>query len=82
MTKKTIKHAAADVGLIFTCYNLRRIFNLVDQNELKKFLRELDFCFYALRSHFKAFCAVLIFHFRKFNTKKRALKSLKILKNN
>jgi hypothetical protein len=26
MTKKTIKHASADVGLIFTAYNLRRLF--------------------------------------------------------
>jgi hypothetical protein len=56
MTKKTIKHASADVGLIFTSYNLRRLFNLIDQNELKKFLRELDFLYFILRSHFKAFC--------------------------
>jgi hypothetical protein len=27
MTKKSMKHASADVGLIFTCYNLRRVFN-------------------------------------------------------
>ncbi|RZL98078.1 MAG: IS1182 family transposase, partial [Pedobacter sp.] len=27
MTKKSIKHASADVGLIFTAFNLRRIFN-------------------------------------------------------
>jgi hypothetical protein len=35
MTKKTIKHASADVGLVFTAYNLRRIFNLIDPNILK-----------------------------------------------
>lgn len=56
MTKKSIKHASADVGLIFTSYNLRRIFNLIDQNELKKFLKELGFLFLILSSHFKAFC--------------------------
>ena len=56
MTKKSMKHASADVGLIFTCYNLRRIFNLVDQNLLKKFLRELGLYFWVLRSHFKAIC--------------------------
>jgi hypothetical protein len=37
MTKKTIKHASADVGLIFTAYNLRRIFNLIDPNLLKQY---------------------------------------------
>lgn len=56
MTKKSIKHASANVGLIFTSYNLRRIFNLIDQNELKKFLKELGFLFLILSSHFKAFC--------------------------
>jgi len=55
MTKKSMNSASADVGLIFTCYNLRRIFNLVDQNELKKYLKELDFYFLVLRSNFKRF---------------------------
>ena len=41
MTKKSMKHASADVGLIFTFYNLRRIFNTIDQNKLKKFSKEL-----------------------------------------
>jgi hypothetical protein len=41
MTKKTIQHATADVGMIFTAYNLRRIFNIVDKNELKKYLKRL-----------------------------------------
>ena len=59
MTKKTMKHASADVGLIFTCYNLRRIFNIIDQNTLKKFLRELAVTFLVLKSHFRAICGVL-----------------------
>jgi len=29
MTKQFIERAAADVGLIFTAYNLRRLFNLL-----------------------------------------------------
>lgn len=45
MTKKGIKHASADVGLIFTAFNLRRIMNIVDKNTLKKFLQELGFLF-------------------------------------
>ena len=58
MTKKTMKHASADVGLIFTSYNLRRIMNLVNQKQLKKFLKELGFLFLKLSSPFKALCGI------------------------
>ncbi len=40
-TKKGIKRAGADVGLMFCAYNLRRIINLVDKNQFRKFLEEL-----------------------------------------
>lgn len=40
-TKKGIKHASADVGLMFTALNLRRLMNIIDKNALKKFLSEL-----------------------------------------
>jgi transposase len=53
MTKKTIHHAQSDVGLIFTCFNLRRIFNIIDQNQLKMYLKELELYFFILRSYFK-----------------------------
>ncbi len=52
MTKKTIKHASADVGLIFTAYNLRRIFNLIDQNLLKQYLKVLALYFWDYKSAF------------------------------
>ena len=55
MTKKTIKHASADVGLIFTAYNLRRIFNIIDPNELKQYLKILALYFSALRALSNAF---------------------------
>ena len=42
MTKKSMKHASADVGLIFTSYNLRRILNLVNKNELRKYIRSFQ----------------------------------------
>lgn len=48
MTKKSIKRASADVGMIFTAFNLRRIFNLVDQNLLKAYLKGLWFYFRVL----------------------------------
>ncbi len=59
MTKKTIAHATADVGLIFTAYNLRRIFNLVSQEELKAYFKKLGHCFYQLKHQFKAILALL-----------------------
>lgn len=61
MTKKTIKHASADVGLIFTAYNLRRIFNLVDHNSLKQHLKRLSLFFNAHITVFKGFYQRYIF---------------------
>lgn len=40
-TKKTVEHAAADVGLMFTALNLRRIFNLLPQKTLQTYLKGL-----------------------------------------
>jgi transposase len=40
-TKKGLKHASADVGLMFIAFNLRRLMNIIDKNVLTKFLREL-----------------------------------------
>lgn len=54
MTKKSMKHASADVGLIFTAYNLRRIFNIVDQKTLKKYLKGLALRFLILTRCFNA----------------------------
>ena len=55
MTKKTIKHASADVGLIFTAYNLKRIFNLVDLNMLKMYLKRTALFYWPNSTLFKAF---------------------------
>lgn len=41
-TKKYIHRASAEVGLIFTCYNLRRIFNIIDKNILKKYFKSME----------------------------------------
>jgi hypothetical protein len=61
MTKKTIKRAAADVGLIFCAYNLRRIFNLIDHNLLKQYLRILALYFGMLRAIFYPFYGLFYF---------------------
>ena len=40
MTKKTMKHASADVGFIFLAYNLKRILNIIGIEELLTLLRQ------------------------------------------
>ena len=41
MTKKSIKHASADVGLIFVALNFRRLLNIVGTNKLKAFFKAI-----------------------------------------
>lgn len=43
--KKTIEHAAADVGIMFTALNLRWIFILIPKNVLQAYLKGLTFIF-------------------------------------
>ena len=38
MTKKTMKRASADVGLMFVAYNLRRIMNIIDIDVFRRYL--------------------------------------------
>jgi hypothetical protein len=38
MTKKTIQRASADVGLVFTAYNLRRILNIIGKEGIRRFI--------------------------------------------
>ena len=73
MTKKTIKHASADVGLIFSAYNLRRIFNIIDHNLLKMYLIILAWFVLVIRSFFKAFCCIIINENKMINCEKKYL---------
>ena len=41
MTKKTMKHAAADVGFIFIAYNLKRILNIIGMEALMSILSHI-----------------------------------------
>ena len=59
--QKNDQTASADVGLIFTAYNLRRIFNLIDQNLLKQHLKVLALYFGVLTSVFNAFYGLFCF---------------------
>ena len=47
-TKQGMQRAAADVGLMFVAYNLRRIINIIGQTDLKKYLQVLVFYFYQI----------------------------------
>ena len=40
-TKKYKQRASADVGLMFVAYNLRRIINILGENELKMYLKQV-----------------------------------------
>jgi transposase len=40
ITKKGLERASADIGLMFTAYTLKRIFNMVDTEKLKKHLKD------------------------------------------
>ena len=73
MTKKTIKHASADVGLIFSAYNLRRIFNIIDHNLLKKYLIILAWFILDIRAYLKALYTNIIFENKMIDCEKKYL---------
>jgi len=41
ITKESMKRASADVGLMFTAYNLRRIINIIGVNSLISYIKEI-----------------------------------------
>src|SRR5690554_1658470 len=63
MTKKTIQRASADIGLVFVAYNLRRIFNILSPEVLKKYLSVLDFYFCTFQRHLKLIYRIIILKF-------------------
>nr|AMP57014.1 transposase DDE domain protein [uncultured bacterium] len=74
MTKKTIKRASADIGLVFVAYNLRRIFNILSSEMLKKYLSVLDFYFSVFRKHFKLIYRIVFLEVENIVFEKRGLK--------
>ncbi|MBK7526661.1 MAG: hypothetical protein IPI59_16000 [Sphingobacteriales bacterium] len=59
ITKRGIERAAADVGLIMTAYNLRRLFNILPRELFKTWLKTLFFVFRLFIARFKEICAPL-----------------------
>lgn len=53
LTKQGKARASADVGLMFTAYNLRRIINILGQDVFKKYLMILFLCFLKIFALFR-----------------------------
>lgn len=67
ITKKTKKHASADVGLIMVAYNLRRLFNIIDKKQLKQYL---DIVFSYFSAKYETYRFILsLFKLKIFYTK-------------
>ncbi|RYY42529.1 MAG: hypothetical protein EOO06_21035, partial [Chitinophagaceae bacterium] len=47
-TKRGLKRASADVGLMFTAYNLRRLLNSIEKNVFKAYLKKLAHLFFPI----------------------------------
>ena len=60
-TKKGLKRASADVGMMFVAFNLRRLMNIIDTNSFKKFLKELLHLF-SLKTSLANAIAVILGH--------------------
>jgi transposase len=54
-TKRSMKRASADVGLIFTAFNLRRLMNIIDKKVFKQFLEALALLFLNILTLLKGF---------------------------
>ena len=74
ITKKTIQRASADIGLVFVAYNLRRIFNILSSEVLKKYLSVLDFYFSLFRTHCKLIYRIVFLEVENIVFEKRRLK--------
>ena len=53
-TKRGLKRASTDVGLMFTAFNLRRLMNIIDKNGFKQFLKELALLFFGKTASVKS----------------------------
>ena len=60
-TKRGIKRASADVGLMLTAFNLRRLFNLLDKNVFYSYLKNLAFDLSQLQTHLTQKCRIVFF---------------------
>jgi len=67
LTKKGMERASADVGFMFTAYNLRRLINIIGQENFKEYLKKVLFAVFS--SYLPIWCQVkkmqrLVFDYR------------------
>ena len=67
MTKRSIQRASADVGLIFTAYNLRRILNIIGIEAFRSYLLALFVVFGSILASLEAFWRELKIQLAFFN---------------
>lgn len=72
-TKKGIRRAEAEAGIMFTCFNLRRLFNIIGKKGLNEYLGGLELI---LNSFLMPFFALFDFVFLKAHL--QSLKKIKI----
>jgi hypothetical protein len=60
-TKRGIKRASADVGLMITCFNLRRLFNLIEKNVFFRYLKKLVLILSSLTKQLNQKCRMIFF---------------------
>ena len=61
------------MGLIFSAYNLRRIFDIIDHNLLKQYQIILAWFTLAIRAYFKALHTNIIFENKMIDCEKKYL---------
>jgi hypothetical protein len=68
MTKKTIKRASADVGLMAIAFNLCRIFNILEPEVLERYLKPRFSNFWTFVANFKPLTAKIFCTFQSICT--------------
>ena len=74
LTKKGMERASSDVGMMFIAYNLRRLMNLIDKNDLKKYLQGLAKLHFAKKAGLDLYICFMpnpIFTFNSQSTQKQ-----------
>ncbi|MFZ1611695.1 MAG: hypothetical protein WAT52_11535, partial [Chitinophagales bacterium] len=79
-TKRGIKRASSDVGLMLIAFNLRRLFNIIDKKELFSYLmKKLILLFALLQTHLASICQIIFFNTEIILIKKHLCKPLQSL---
>ena len=74
MTKRGIKRASADVGLMLTAFNLRRMMNIIDKKVFFSYLKKLALFLISSIKHFKLLCGILFLRLNNLTFNKFQLK--------